>query len=213
MTGRSHKAIGMAAGIAFSIYGFRNGNPAATLVLVSAPLAAMLPDIDHGRSKIGRSRKAIAKLVVLVSIVGLISAAWYHSWYNMDYSILAVIVLGVVIPMGIIFRLSQSRAFKRSIGFVTKHRGLMHTLLIPATMAFASNFISEPYFRILLYGCVVGYVSHILADCMTKKGCPVLFPFTPRNISLTKIRTGSATEKTLVKVLIIVIIAVPIFLL
>ncbi|MCL2400405.1 MAG: metal-dependent hydrolase [Defluviitaleaceae bacterium] len=212
MTGSSHKAIGMAAGVAFSIYGFRNGNPAASLVLVSAPLAAMLPDIDHGQSKLGKSRKMIAKIAILASVIALIGAAWHHSWYMMDYSTLLIVILGVVIPMVILFKLSQSPAIKKSIGFVTKHRGIMHTLLIPACMIFASTFITEPYFRILLYGCTVGYVSHILADCLTKRGCPILFPITPKNISLTKIRTGSETEKMFVIILIIAIIAPSFFL-
>ena len=82
----------------------------------------------------------------------------------------------------------------------------MHTLLLPVFMFFAVGFINEAYFRILVLGAVLGYLSHILADCLTVKGCPVLFPFTKRNFSLIKITTGSVEEKIAAAVVITLIL-------
>jgi len=80
-------------------------------------------------------------------------------------------------------------------------------------MIFAARFIDDVYFLMLLYGGVAGYVSHIFADCITRMGCPMLFPVTRRNINLMKIRTGSSAEKIIVAVMIAVILAVPFILL
>ena len=210
MTGRSHKAIGVAVGAAFTIYGIRSGHPEAALALVSAPLAAMLPDIDHSGSKIGQFRKKAVNMAVTVTGIALVAAAWYYSAYIIEnYRTLLTMLLGVIAPIGILLFLSQTKWVKNSIRFATKHRGIMHTLLIPAVLLFAAQFAAGVYFMILVYGFVAGYISHIFADILTKRGCPVLFPLTTKSINLTGIRTGSYAEKVLVIVLIAVIVAVP----
>ncbi|MCL2526778.1 MAG: metal-dependent hydrolase [Defluviitaleaceae bacterium] len=206
MTGKTHKVIGIATGIAFSIYGLRHGNPAAILGMVSAPMAAMLPDIDHGSSRIGKTRKIAANLVVALAIVALVVSAWSYSWYIESYRTLVLTLLIVAAPITALFWLSQTKWGRSTIGFVTKHRGIMHTLLLPIFMFFAVGFINEIYFRILVLGALVGYLSHILADCLTAKGCPVLFPITRRNFSLLKITTGSVQEKVCAGVLVTIII-------
>jgi len=210
MTGRSHKAIGIATGIAITIYGIRQGNPAASLALVSAPLAAMLPDIDHNGSKIGKTRKEAMNFAVTATIIALIVAVWYYGWHIVNHPTVLIAGAGVIGSILLFFALSKSRWFKNLLGFATKHRGIMHTLLLPACMLFAARFINEPYFLILLYGFVAGYISHILADCLTKNGCPILFPLTQKNISLTSIKTGTEAEKMCMVALIAIILVVPI---
>jgi len=202
MTGKTHKVIGIAAGVAFSIYGLRHGNPAAILGMVSAPMAAMLPDIDHGSSRIGKTRKLVANLVVAVLIVATVIAAWRYSWHIESYRTLVLTLLVVAIPIAVLFAISQTKWGRSTIGFVTKHRGIMHTLLLPVFMFFAVGFINEIYFRILVLGALIGYLSHILADCLTVKGCPILFPITRRNFSFIKLTTGSVQEKVCAAVMI-----------
>jgi len=206
MTGKTHKAIGIATGIAFSIYGIRHGNPAAILGMVSAPMAAMLPDIDHGSSRIGKTRKMVANIVVAVLMVALIISAWRYSWHIESYRTLVLTLLVVAIPIAILFGISQTKWGRSTIGFVTKHRGIMHTLLLPIFMFFAVGFINEIYFRILALGALLGYLSHIFADCLTIKGCPILFPITRRNFSLIKLTTGSVEEKICAAVIITLIL-------
>jgi len=206
MTGKTHKAIGIAAGVAFSIYGIRHGNPAAILGVVSAPLAAMLPDIDHGGSRIGKTRKMVANLVVAAAVAALVIGAWVYSSYIDNYRTLILTLLIVAIPVALLFGISQTKFGRRNIAFATKHRGIMHTLLLPFVMFFAVGFINESYFRILTLGATLGYLSHILADCLTISGCPILFPITKKNISLLKIKTGSAEEKICAAVIITLIL-------
>jgi len=206
MTGKTHKAIGTATGIAFAIYGLRHGNPAAVLGMVSAPMAAMLPDIDHGSSRIGQTRRMVANLVVAVLLLGLVVSAWRYSWHITNYRTLVLTLIMFAIPVMIFFGISQTKWMRNTIGFVTKHRGIMHTLLLPIFMFFSVGFINESYFRILVLGALLGYLSHILADCLTVKGCPILFPITRKNISLIKITTGTVEEKICAAVIITLIL-------
>lgn len=208
MTGKTHKAIGVAAGVAFSIYGIRHGNVAAVLGMVAAPMAAMLPDIDHGGSRIGKTRKMVANLVVAAAIVAIVIAAWIYSSYIDSYRTLILTLLIVAIPIALLFGISQTKFGRRNIAFATKHRGIMHTLLLPFVMFFAVGFINEIYFRILVLGATLGYLSHILADCFTVNGCPILFPITKKNISLLKIRTGSVEEKICAAIIITLILVI-----
>ena len=212
MTGNSHKAIGIAVGAAFTIYGYQNGIPAAALALVSAPIGAMLPDIDHSGSKAGRIRKTAADVAIVVAATAMVGAAVYYGWYNVDYMVLIAIGLGVALPLTVLAALSRTKHVRDFLGFATMHRGIMHTLLLPVCMFFAARHISSTYILILLWGGMAGYVSHIFADCITKRGCPILFPLTQKSISLTKMNTGSRAEKICVAVIVIVVIAVPFFL-
>lgn len=209
MTGTSHKVIGVAVGAAFTIYGYQNGMPHMTLALVSAPIAAMLPDIDHNSSKMGRVRKTMANIAVTVAALAIAVAIWYYGFYLGDYAELIALGVGIGLPLGVLFALTRIKAVRNMIGFATMHRGIMHTLLLPICIFFASRFIADDYVLMLIYGGIAGYVSHIFADMITRMGCPVLFPITRRNINLTKIRTGSAMEKIIVAVIILIVLAIP----
>jgi len=212
MTGNSHKAIGVAVGAAFTIYGFQNGVPAATLALVSAPIAALLPDIDHDNSKMGKVRKTTANAAIVIAALAMVGAAVYYGWYNVNHTALITLGVGVALPLAVLAALSRNKHIKSLLGFATMHRGVMHTLLLPLCMIFAVRYIHDVYFLMLLYGGIAGYVSHIFADCVTRRGCPILFPLTRKNISFTNISTGSQAEKVCVAVIIIAILAVPFFL-
>jgi len=209
MTGKSHKAIGIAAGAAIAIYGIGHGELAYSIALVSAPLAAMLPDIDHNQAKMGKIRKQMANIAVTVLAVIVVIAAWtYGLVVIQNYRTVLLLGLVVVIPTFILFKLSQTRWVRDTWGFVVKHRGIMHTLIIPILTIVATIFITDRYFLILTYGFLAGYVSHILADCLTTRGCPILFPFSRTNIRFNNIRTGSHAEKVHTIVLVVAILTI-----
>jgi len=209
MTGKSHKAIGTAVGAAFVAYGITQGDASLALGLVTAPMGAMLPDIDHGRTKIGKIRKHIAKASLAVAVLVFLGMILYLGLVVQDFTALIAMVLGVVVPVIILFILSYVTAVKKAFGFVTKHRGIMHTLLLPVIMFVASTFIYEKYILTMVYGFIAGYTSHVIADCFTKKGCPILFPIYWRNVNIANITTGSFAEKVCVVILICLIVISP----
>ncbi|MCL2387500.1 MAG: metal-dependent hydrolase [Defluviitaleaceae bacterium] len=212
MMGKTHKSIGVAVGAAFALHGLRHGDAAFTLALVSAPMAAMLPDIDHGGSRLGRMRKRAFNITVVVLGVVLILAAWLYGQYiTHDFTTVLILGLVVVVPTVAIFYIAQTKWARKMLKFITKHRGIMHTLLIPCVGLLGVGFIEDRYFLILLYGFIFGYLSHILADCFTVNGCPILFPFTRKSIRFSKIttRNQSAMEKTVSTIMIAIILCIP----
>ncbi|MCL2378054.1 MAG: metal-dependent hydrolase [Defluviitaleaceae bacterium] len=207
MTGKSHKAIGTAVGAAIAIYGARQGEYVFALALVTAPLAAMLPDIDHGSARIGKLRRLVANIIVTAAAIAVVVAAWIHGRFILEnYTNLLMIGIGVIIPTFFLFKLSQTKWVRDTWGFVTKHRGVMHTLIIPICALAATMYIRDRYFLILTYGFLAGYVSHILGDCMTTKGCPILFPLYRKNIRFMNIKTGTRSEQVQAVIMIILII-------
>ena len=195
MTGKSHSAIGVAAGIAFGIYGIRQGDAIFVAGILTAPLAAMLPDIDHNSSKIGRLRKRAARVIMVLLGLALVGVILYFGMYmTNEYTNLLALGLGVVLPMVLLFCLRKNRVVAKSLRFVSKHRGLMHTLLVPACALLATLFIQDRFLLVLVYGFIIGYVSHIFADCLTVRGCPILFPLTTQQIRFIGITTGGRGE-------------------
>ncbi|MCL1987239.1 MAG: metal-dependent hydrolase [Firmicutes bacterium] len=212
MTGKSHKTIGVATGLAFTIYGVTNSAPEYAIAMLSAPFFAMLPDIDHNHTKIGKIRQKSSKFVVAACILAFVATAIYYGWYLADYTTLAILLTAAFVPIALIFLLSKTKFGKSAIKFTVKHRGIMHTLILPAGMLFFAQYVDNRYFLILIYGCFAGYLSHIVADCLTKHGCPIFFPLTTKNISIAKVSTGTKGEIIASYILIAVIVSAPILL-
>lgn len=197
MTGKSHFAIGVATGAACTLYSVGTGNPIYALAMVTAPLGAMLPDIDHDRSKIGRVRNKttniIAKTIKIASIIFLLSFIIYGYFTNQLIQTLfqSVIVIG---PVTICSLIANSSKFKEKTKFLTKHRGIMHTLVPPVGILFGALTLKIEMVQALLFGIAFGYLSHLLADCMTKSGCPLLYPISKKSVRLLRITTGTVLE-------------------
>jgi inner membrane protein len=200
MTGKTHKFIGIAAGGAAAYCGVAAGNgPIYMFYLVTVPLGAMLADIDHDNSKLGRSRKNIMTAVsslfgslAIVAVTIFLVDAYRNSEKNFTQAIFTVAM--VAVPFLLLTALSKLKFVKENMKFMVKHRGIMHTLILPGFLFAAAYFINEPTFKILVTGVTVGYISHLLADMLTSRGCPVLFPFSKKNIRFMNITTGSTSE-------------------
>lgn len=76
-----------------------------------------------------------------------------------------------------------------------KHRGITHTLLVPAILLslFYTCSIIPPVAS-LIFGFLVGWVTHIFADLFNKKGVPVLWPFSSTKYHLASFKTGTWHE-------------------
>ena len=197
MTGKTHKFIGIAAGAAIAYRGLTADDPTSLFFLIACPIGAMIPDIDHDNSKLGRSRKSIMTVIsTMFSSFALVAVCFFLvDAYRNDNLLPAIgIVLIVLIPFLLFSILSRIKVVRKNLKFMLKHRGLMHTLVLPALMFGAGFLVTEPTFRILLMGVNIGYITHILADMMTVHGCPVLYPLTKKNIRLANVKTGTPGE-------------------
>lgn len=195
MTGKTHKAIGGAVGVALVLYAVKVEQPAYALGVLTSQFGAMLPDIDHHNSKIGKTRKnmfAAIKNMALVAILvaaTLVSLSFLLPVINILRNI-AIVTL--VISLFIIVALSDG--FKKKFPFLTKHRGIMHTLCIPAVIFVCASNVENIFPRAVLLGLGLGYCSHLLADSLTVMGSPLVWPISQMDISFAPIRTGTILE-------------------
>lgn len=198
MMGTQHKVVGIGFGIATALYVAEGlGEPApAMLSMATATFGCMLPDIDHDRSRIGRKRKFVTNLLgnltkasisVLLVVTVLLMVLLYMGLVsiNLDMSTLLISLGGL---LGVI---AFTKVAQKSdhVKWLTKHRGLMHTLIPPVLILVASNASVNVYWRFTFLGLGIGYLSHLLADMLTVEGCPILYPLTKTNVRFLKLKT------------------------
>lgn len=203
MMGVQHKTIGIGFGMALFMYSASvQQDPYAGLALVGSTIGCMLPDIDHDRTRIGRKRAFVTRVSGKV-LTGFISAGIILATAalvlmiiqmdkpgaNTNFAQVLLVLTGFVMVLAIRKRINNSKTFK----WMTKHRGLMHTLVIPAILVVATAASSAPVWMNTFLGLTVGYCSHLFADMLTVEGCPVLFPISMKNVRLLKLQTKNAS--------------------
>ncbi len=85
--------------------------------------------------------------------------------------------------------------------FVSKHRGLFHSLLFFLLVSGILGLGWNPSFGIAL---LVGYAAHIIGDGVTPQGVAILYPFSSLKVR-GPIRVGGLLESGIVVVLVVVI--------
>lgn len=203
MNGVQHKIVGTGAGIATSmVLTAKSNDPLAVLIVGASIVGCMLPDIDHDKTKIGSKRKMITTVgntlfnivvyggITLAIIAGLVLVwAVTHGLATSGVNITNLIIAGVGLLVVAIAKkmIENSKSFK----WAAKHRGLMHTLVVP-TIGIILYFASPSgLWRHLILGLLIGYLSHLFADCQTIEGCPIMFPLTCRNLKFMTLKTKS----------------------
>lgn len=199
MMGVQHKVVGIGAGIAGAILVVElQGDPLGSLVAFTSVAGAMLPDIDHDRTKLGRKRKAVTKLsgnalTAIASIAVVIAVACtvgavtgvMTSAINLNGILTGC---GLVAGVEILRRfLSNSKTFK----WMAKHRGFMHTTIPMLGIYIVMNMLQNQILYYMLMGVLIGYGSHLYADMLTVDGCPILFPISKHNFRILKLVTSS----------------------
>lgn len=201
MMGAQHKAVGVGFGIALFMYSAATTNdPYSGLALVGSTIGCMLPDIDHDRTRIGRKRAFVTRVsgnvltaIVSAGIIG-VTALLIMLIIQMDkpesntsFTNLLIVLVGLILFAVMRTVIKRSKTFR----WMTKHRGLMHTLLMPAILLYATTISAAPIWKNMFIGLAVGYCSHLFADMLTVEGCPVLFPFSRNNIRIMRLETIS----------------------
>ena len=119
-------------------------------------LGGMLPDIDNVHSQIG-SRLPVVELIV-------------HGCQR------GIRLLSGILP----------RKLRENVRSMTGHRGLLHSLLVPAAMLLALPVIGNTngIEKTFLIGMIAGNLSHLILD-MLSGGVPLLIPFSVATVSYT----------------------------
>ena len=198
MNGVQHKAFGIACGVAYMWYKGADTNTA--LALLTTALGAALPDYDHPAKKENKAaRKTVGaadKIVtygtyglgvlagvsllapMLIKGSALSSIVGQANSFTQKYLIWIICVIGIVLLKNMV---TKSKTFKWAVA----HRGIMHSLIPLGVLWYGrSLFIEGNMFYNILTGIMVGYVSHLYIDMWNKDGCPLLFPFSKKDIGL-----------------------------
>lgn len=198
MTGAQHKVVGTGFGIAgayIAVVG--HGDPTGALIVATSIVGSMLPDIDHDMTKIGRKRKVVTNITTTAAnilvfggiIVGLVAALLVFKGF-VDFGVSPTRLLTAVAGLCIVAVLKKVIGNSKTFKWATKHRGLMHTLVVPLLLWLAMGASDYPVYHYGMMGLLIGYLSHLFADMETVEGCPILFPLTKNNIRFpTKFKT------------------------
>ncbi len=83
-----------------------------------------------------------------------------------------------------------------------KHRGATHSLVFPLILLYLSDIVSKlpgvvfsTFFFNLLSSVTLGWLVHIAADAMNKKGVPILWPISDSHFHILSVKTGTWQEK------------------
>lgn len=207
MTGKSHAFIGVMTGVAITYYGIATDQPLMAVGMLPAIIGSKFPDIDHHNTKIGRARirvfeaiKEIAIVCLLASIgVGIVACV-----FDLLDSLLQVCLVAFFSSALVLFVLSDK--FHRIFPFLTKHRGIMHTLLVPVVSLVCCNITNSVVAEAILFGFAAGYISHLIADSLTTDKVPLVWPITEESVGLGLFHTGGLAEYIATGILSILIV-------
>ncbi len=198
MMGSTHKMIGIFVGIVLAICGVLDREYTMLVMLFTVPVGAMFPDIDHNNTRIGRKRKEVVGLVkkiLPVGFAGFVLAVIYSVWSGTEFLSLFPAVCVVLGFMFLLF-VGSSEWGKKNFKFFTKHRGIMHTLLLPGLLLYVAVVWDLPVvIKQMLLGFTIGYLTHLVADCCTTEGCPILWPLTTGCVKIPLAVTNTKSEK------------------
>ncbi|WP_280461067.1 metal-dependent hydrolase [Nocardia carnea] len=162
--------------------------------------AALLPDIDHPGGTIGDSlgplSNAVAKGVATVSgghrkgthgLLFVLLAGW-ATWAGVNY-LGRYFTLGVIFVM-LAFGIRALHLTPRGDSF--RAWGLCVLLAGGGTVLMDRWLPDSPYW--LPFAIGLGALIHIVGDCLTDRGCPLLWPLKPRLAVPIISRTGNKVE-------------------
>jgi inner membrane protein len=159
MKGKTHAGIGVAAFV--FLYTVLPRKFALTN-LIFAIIGALLPDIDHPKSFINRYllpfRNQGTKVALFCSLG--IFMLYLDNLYN---SIPIIKIIGITLIL---------------IGLSTHRMGFTHSILGLILFSVVLSFFATVYELVFVeIYFVLGFLSHLVCDMLTKRGVPLFYPF------------------------------------
>ena len=180
----------MIIGAALSLYTLPKLGIEANLITAAAASAgALIPDIDHPGSKINQimlpMKNRLGKMIIYSGLGGVLlyKASSLHSTLSF---------LGLIL---IIIGLSHHRSFTHSIPSAI-------SLSIISFMFFQNYFSNN-----LIYAFIIGILSHLIGDFLTKQGIELFYPITDKNYRFPiNISSGGIIEYIISFILVFAIV-------
>lgn len=210
MMGRTHALSGT---LAFG--GAALAHPAGTwwdvgLGLITATGAAMLPDLDHPKATMTKSMGPLSWVVCHFVILPI-----FDGHRKGTHSIAFALIIGIGAQLALMYRdhivgaavlwLLISLSWSSGVRLL-KIRGWLDDV-VPIVLAAGLVFGTDWDLTIIPFALMVGCVSHLAGDCLTDRGCPLLWPFSKSKFGVNLFTTGKAGENVAMLVIIAGIIA------
>jgi membrane-bound metal-dependent hydrolase YbcI (DUF457 family) len=172
--------------------------------------AALLPDIDHHDGTIANTYGPVTQ--VLCKVVGKISGGHRHATHSLVFAAAAgygtdwLATHAVYAWWGALFFIVGLGLRGVGIGFQQRHyaTGLLNTLLAAGIV----YVMRDLDMRFVGYAVALGCVAHLIGDCLTPQGCPVLWPVQTRFQAGILKRTGGTGERWVITPILTVAIVI-----
>ncbi|MDR0784247.1 MAG: metal-dependent hydrolase [Propionibacteriaceae bacterium] len=209
MLGRTHATSGAVAYLGAHAllvhYGLISAGPVTVVAAtLAAAGAAMLPDLDHKHATITQSLGPITRLLTrvvskiagghrqlthsLLGVVAFTALAWAISQHFLPFAL----TIGLLFAIGLAaLRLNYRR-------LTPVHTVAVIAITVGALWSGAQG--TGPLAldtRTLPIAVAIGCLAHIIADMLTKEGCPLLYPL-PRRLHILTLTTGGPIERRLI---------------
>lgn len=199
MLGRNHGSIGLATyGVVLAVAAAHGAPPLSLPQEVVGGLtavgASLAPDLDEDESTPGRAVPISAVLPIfgghrtrthtLAAVVLVAILAWVD--VALHYRMVTAVTVGVACAMGAAWAFSGVR-----------QAGVVGGVLVGVAAGWVDyHWVTTGWW--LLAALPLPYLSHLLADAMTKGGVPFLMPMSDRRFALGLFRVGHWFEKVVV---------------
>lgn len=144
-------------------------------VVAGALIGSLLPDIDHPKAAINQRLLIFKNKLALQFTFLLIGGAAFL------YGSTILKMVGVFL---IFTALSAHRKFTHSIIGLLAFSGICFSVL----------YFYSGSLKTVIIGLIIGYVTHIVTDCLSNHGIELLFPFSERHFALPVVKTGGVSE-------------------
>lgn len=214
MMGRTHALSGTLAfgGAALAVH---FGPLALAMGLVTATGAAMLPDLDHPNATMTKSMGPLSWFVCHFVILPIFSG---HR--KGTHSIAFVAIVGIGAQMAVMYRghlaadialwLLMSLSWSSGVRLL-KIRGWIDDvapMVLVAGIVWGLPAAQVPMdLSIVPFALMVGTAAHIAGDCLTDRGCPLLWPVSNAKWGLGLFTTGKSGELVVTVLIIIGLVA------
>ncbi|MBT2558869.1 metal-dependent hydrolase [Hymenobacter sp. ISL-91] len=224
MRGSSHLAIGLITGVA--VAGLVPGIPFSPAGIALAGFSALAPDLDHPASRLSK-RLGFAQNYVRWAFIAVAAVVAAYAQWQLVPGPNRRLAFTVALAFGLVGAAMQGETTRKLAllftglctvvaglytGFVwlsmlgcfialapfTSHRTYTHTLWAAAAWTYIGHLANQSlgWHGIALFAGG-GYVSHLLADSLTKAGVKWFMPLADVSLGIPLIRTGSKSGNLL----------------
>ncbi|ELK48709.1 metal-dependent hydrolase [Halobacillus sp. ACCC02827] len=187
MMARGHQVVGFTFGVGaltlLPSFELVSERPFQTILyFVFVLFGSLLPDIDTPTSTLGSKFWRGLMTVFTLAFLCYLFAPQYLDTYRDELKIFVMLLLPILI-------------------MIRGHRKMTHSILFVSLLALYGYILEQtlniPWFY--LGGLMIGVVSHLFGDYITKQGIPLGYPISKKYVQfLFTFKTGSSTEKVLI---------------